>query len=93
MTEKVPELDDQFGGRHARPMAAAFLVNTVAAHLRADASEAVRKALLSATADLLYLTGFMAVDEGAHGLAQRYYSLALKYAGAATSLSAPRCVA
>ncbi|WP_308110515.1 transcriptional regulator [Streptomyces sp. ET3-23] len=83
MTEKVSELDDQFGGRHARPMAAAFLVNTVAAHLRADASEAVRKALLSATADLLYLTGFMAVDEGAHGLAQRYYLLALKYAGAA----------
>ncbi|MGW1196982.1 tetratricopeptide repeat protein [Streptomyces sp. NPDC002536] len=83
MTEKVSELDDQFGGRHARPMAAAFLVNTVAAHLRADASEVVRKALLSATADLLYLTGFMAVDEGAHGQAQRYYSLALKYAGAA----------
>lgn len=83
MTEKLSELDDQFGGRHARPMAAAFLVNTVAAHIQADASASVRKALLSATADLLYLTGYMAVDEGAHGRAQRYYSLALKYAGAA----------
>ncbi|MER6011051.1 tetratricopeptide repeat protein [Streptomyces bluensis] len=83
MTEKVSELDDQFGGRHARPMAAAFLVNTVAAHLHADAPDDVRKALLSATSDLLYLTGFMAVDEGLHGLAQRYYVKALELAGAA----------
>ncbi|UGQ11158.1 hypothetical protein LO772_30865 [Yinghuangia sp. ASG 101] len=29
MTEKISELDDQFGGRTARPMAAAFLVNTI----------------------------------------------------------------
>ncbi len=83
MTEKVSELDDQFGGRHARPMAAAFLVNTVVPHLQADAPEDVRKALLSATSDLLYLTGFMAVDEGLHGLAQRYYVKALELAGAA----------
>ncbi|MGK5729814.1 tetratricopeptide repeat protein [Streptomyces sp. URMC 124] len=83
MTERVSELDDQFGGRTARPMAAAFLVNTVAAHLRADASEEVRKALWSATSDLLYLTGYMAVDEGLHGLAQRYYLKALELAGAA----------
>lgn len=83
MTEKVSELDDQFGGRHARPMAAAFLVNTVVPHLQADAPDDVRKALLSATSDLLYLTGFMAVDEGLHGLAQRYYVKALELAGAA----------
>ncbi|MCX5050976.1 tol-pal system YbgF family protein [Streptomyces sp. NBC_00474] len=83
MTEKVSELDDQFGGRHARPMAAAFLVNTVVPHLQADAPEDVRQALLSATSDLLYLTGFMAVDEGLHGLAQRYYVKALELAGAA----------
>ncbi|MVO83975.1 tetratricopeptide repeat protein [Streptomyces sp. p1417] len=83
VTEKVSELDDQFGGRHARPMAAAFLVNTVAPHLTADASDDVRKALLSATSDLLYLTGFMAVDEGVHGVAQRYYIKALDFAGAA----------
>ncbi|WP_407566256.1 tetratricopeptide repeat protein [Streptomyces sp. 184] len=83
MTEKLSELDDQFGGRHARPMAAAFLVNTVAPHLRADAPEDVRKGLRSATSDLLYLTGFMAVDEGFHGLAQRYYIKALELAGSA----------
>ncbi|WEH32893.1 transcriptional regulator [Streptomyces sp. AM 4-1-1] len=83
MTEKLSELDDMFGGRHARPMAAAFLVNTVAPHLRADAPDDVRKSMLSATADLLYLTGYMAVDEGLHGLAQRYCTKALEMAGAA----------
>ncbi|MEU9112151.1 tetratricopeptide repeat protein [Streptomyces sp. NPDC048483] len=83
MTERVSELDDQFGGRHARPMAAAFLVNTVAPYLRADASEPVRKAMMSAAADLSYLTGYMAVDECIHGLAQQYYLKALELAGAA----------
>lgn len=83
MTERVSELDDQFGGRHARPMAAAFIVNTVASYLRADAPEDVRKKMLSAASDLLYLTGYMAVDEGLHNLAQRYYVKALELAGAA----------
>jgi hypothetical protein len=31
MTERISELDDRFGGRHARPMAASFIVNTVSA--------------------------------------------------------------
>ncbi|AJE83125.1 hypothetical protein SLNWT_2749 [Streptomyces albus] len=83
MTDRISELDDQFGGRHARPMAAAFLVNTVAPYLRADASEEVRKKMLSAASDLCYLTGYMAVDEGLHGLAQRYYVKALELAGSA----------
>jgi tetratricopeptide (TPR) repeat protein len=83
MTERVSELDDEFGGRHARPMAASFMVNTVAPYLRANAPEDVRRAMLSAASDLLYLTGYMAVDEGLHGLAQRYYVKALELAGAA----------
>ena len=82
MTERISEIDDQFGGRHARPMAAAFLVNTVAPYLRADATESVRKAMMSAASDLCYLTGYMAVDEGVHGIAQRYYLKALDLAGA-----------
>ncbi|MCX5500219.1 tetratricopeptide repeat protein [Streptomyces sp. NBC_00053] len=82
MTERVSDLDDQFGGRHARPMAAAFLVNTVSPYLRADATEEVRKAMMSAASDLCYLTGYMAVDEGVHGLAQQYYLKALELAGA-----------
>ncbi|NEA61480.1 transcriptional regulator [Streptomyces sp. SID12488] len=82
MTERVSDLDDQIGGRHARPMAAAFLVNTVAPYLRADAPDHVRKAMMAAASDLCYLTGYMAVDEGVHGVAQQYYLKALELAGA-----------
>lgn len=82
MTERISGLDDQFGGRHARPMAAAFLVNTVTPCLRVDAPEDVRKAMMSAASDLCYLTGYMAVDEGRHELAQKYYVKALELAGA-----------
>lgn len=82
MTERISELDDQFGGRTARPMAAAFLVNTAAPYLRMEAPESVRKAMMGAVSDLCYLTGYMAVDEGLHGLAQKYYLKALELAGA-----------
>ncbi|GAA2407457.1 hypothetical protein GCM10010433_02620 [Streptomyces pulveraceus] len=82
MTEQLSSLDDQFGGRTARPLAAAFLVNTVAPFLRTDGPEDVRRAMMSAASDLCYLTGYMAVDEGLHGLAQRYYVKALELAWA-----------
>lgn len=84
MTEKISEIDDQFGGRTARPLAAAFLVNTIVPHLKADAPETVKRAMLSAAADHLYLTGYMAMDERLDGLAQRYYTQALTLAGAAS---------
>jgi hypothetical protein len=64
-------------------MAAAFLVNTVGPYLRAQASDNVRKDLLSAASDLVYLTGWMAMYERAHGLGQRYYLQALQLAAAA----------
>ncbi|MFI7089423.1 tetratricopeptide repeat protein [Streptomyces anulatus] len=82
MTEQLSSMDDQFGGRTARPLAASFLVNTVAPFLRASGREDVRRAMMSAASDLCYLTGYMAVDEGLHGLAQRYYLKALELAGA-----------
>ena len=69
MTEHISDLDDQFGGRMTRPMAAAFLVNTIARYLKATASEEVRTAMLSAASDHLYLTGYMAMDERADELA------------------------
>ncbi|WP_369383215.1 tetratricopeptide repeat protein [Streptomyces sp. cg36] len=83
MTEKISEIDDMFGGRTARPLAAAFLVNTLLPYLKAQAPQDVREAMLSATADHLYLTGYMAMDERHDGLAQRYYVKALEVAGAA----------
>ncbi|WP_019632475.1 hypothetical protein [Actinomadura atramentaria] len=83
MTDHLSSLDDQFGGRTVRPMAAAFLVNTIAPLLQANASESVRRDLLSAAADHCYLTGYMAMDERADQLAQRYYLKALQLAAAA----------
>ncbi|MFF3289747.1 tetratricopeptide repeat protein [Streptomyces sp. NPDC003023] len=83
MSERISEIDDMFGGRHARPMAAAFLVNTVAPYLKADGPQSIRRAMLSAAADHCYLTGYMAMDERSDGLAQRYYTKALELAGGA----------
>ncbi len=82
MTNRISDLDDRFGGRYARPMAAAFMVNIVAPYLKAEASSEVRNAMVSAASFLCYLTGWMAVDEGYHGIAQRYYVRGLELAGA-----------
>ncbi|MQS35060.1 tol-pal system YbgF family protein [Streptomyces katsurahamanus] len=84
MTDRLSKTYDEFGGKHTRPMAALFLVDTVAPYLRADAAEEVRKAMMSAASFLCYLTGWMAVDEGLHGLAQRYYVKGLELAGASS---------
>ncbi|MFI1869608.1 tetratricopeptide repeat protein [Streptomyces jumonjinensis] len=82
MTDRLSKTYDEFGGKHTRPMAALFLVDAVAPYLRTDATEEVRKAMMSAASFLCYLTGWMAVDEGLHGLAQRYYVKGLELAGA-----------
>ncbi|MEU0986074.1 hypothetical protein [Streptomyces sp. NPDC005953] len=83
MTDRIADILDEFGGGHARPMAAAFLVNTVLPYLRAPASDKDHSAMLSAASDLTYLTGWMAMYEREHGLGQRYYVRALKLAGEA----------
>jgi tetratricopeptide (TPR) repeat protein len=83
MTTKIADILDELGGAHARPMAAAFLVNSVASYLRADGPEAVRNDMRAAASDLVYLTGWMAMYEKAHGLGQRYYRQALGLAKAA----------
>lgn len=83
MTDRLSSLDDRFGGRAVRPMAAAFLVNTIVPGLKASASEPVKRELLIAAADHCYLTGYMAMDEREDHLAQRYYLKALQLAAAA----------
>ncbi|MFE1960158.1 hypothetical protein [Streptomyces sp. NPDC059479] len=83
MTDRIANILDELGGGHARPMAAAFLVNTVMPWLKAEAAERVRNDMLAAASDLVYLTGWMAMYERAHGLGQRYYLRALELAGAA----------
>src|SRR5262249_41708423 len=81
MTDHLSGLDDTYGGRAVRPMAAAFLVNTIAPYLRAEAREDVRIQMLQAAANTCYLTGYMAAAEGIEGLAQHYYLQALDLAG------------
>ncbi|WP_190047306.1 hypothetical protein [Streptomyces galilaeus] len=80
MTDRIADILDEFGAGHARPMAAAFLVNTVGPWLRAQASASVKQDMLAAASDLTYLTGWMAMYEKAHGLGQTYYVKALKLA-------------
>lgn len=80
MTSKVADILDELGGGHARPMAAAFMANTLGPYLDADASEAVHKDMLSAASDFWYLTGWMAMYETEHTLGQRYYMRALDLA-------------
>lgn len=82
MTDKIADILDELGGAHARPMAAAFIVNSVASYLRADGSDSVKNDMRAAASDLVYLTGWMAMYEKAHGLGQRYYQQALGLAKA-----------
>ena len=83
MTDKVADILDQVGAGHARPMAAAFLVNTAGPYLRASGTEQVQLDMRAAVADFVYLTGWMAMFENAQGLGQRYYRKALELAGGA----------
>ncbi|WP_432105963.1 hypothetical protein [Streptomyces sp. bgisy091] len=83
MTDKVADILDQVGAGHARPMAAAFLVNTAGPYLRASGSDRVTRDMQAAVADFVYLTGWMAMYEDQQGLGQKYYLRALELAGAA----------
>lgn len=83
MTDKVADILDQVGAGHARPMAAAFLVNTAGPYLRATGTGEVVRDMRAAVADFVYLTGWMAMYEDQQGLGQRYYQRALELAGAA----------
>ncbi|MET9320234.1 hypothetical protein ABZX75_08620 [Streptomyces sp. NPDC003038] len=83
MTDRIAGILDELGAGHARPMAAAFLVNTVGPWLKAESSAPVRRSLLAAASDLVYLTGWMAMYERQHRLGQDYYVSALKLAGEA----------
>ncbi|TQF02457.1 hypothetical protein E6W39_09460 [Kitasatospora acidiphila] len=80
MTDRIAAILDELGGGHARPMSAAFLANTVMPWLSADGSPATKKSMLAAASDLVYLTGWMAMYERAHGLGQQYFTEALQLA-------------
>lgn len=83
MTDRIADILDELGAGHARPMAAAFLVNVVGPLLKAEGAAEVKRSMLAAASDLVYLVGWMAMYERQHRLGQDYYLSALKLAGEA----------
>ncbi|WP_245627965.1 hypothetical protein [Actinomadura oligospora] len=73
-------LDDLHGGGHGRAAAAAYYVTEVAPLLHGTPGGPVRPRLFSAAAEVLYLLGWMAADDGCAGLSQRYYIGAVRLA-------------
>ncbi|CAL9302825.1 transcriptional regulator [Streptomyces sp. SudanB66_2053] len=83
MTEALVALDHQYGSGHVRPVVVHYLNSVVSGMLAGSYREAVGRDLFAAVARLTELAGYMAVDTGQPGLAQRYYIQALRLAQAA----------
>lgn len=76
------ELDDRFGGGHARRALVEYLRSDVAALLTGRYGEQTGRALHRAAAEGTLLAAWMTYDAGIHGLAQRYFIQALRLAQA-----------
>ncbi|KUH37030.1 MULTISPECIES: hypothetical protein [Streptomyces] len=83
MTEALVDLDHRFGSGHVRPVVVHYLNSVVSGMLAGSYRDAVGRQLFAAVARLTELAGYMAVDTGQPGLAQRYYIQALRLAQAA----------
>ncbi len=79
MAQVFGDVDDLYGGGHARSAVAAYLVHDVAPLLHV-ASGQIRPDLFAAAAEVTYLAGWMAADDLQPGLAQRYYIQAVRLA-------------
>ncbi|MBT2398572.1 transcriptional regulator [Streptomyces sp. ISL-100] len=82
-TDALVELDHRFGSGHVRPIVVHYLNSVVSGLLSGSYRESVGRDLFAAVARLTELGGYMAVDTGQPGLAQRYYIQALRLAQAA----------
>lgn len=83
MTEALSRLDHRYGSGHIRPVVVHYLNSVVSGLLAGSYKEQVGRALFGAASRLTELAGYMAVDTGQHGLAQRYYIQSLRLAQAA----------
>ena len=83
MTQALVDLDHQYGSGHVRPVVTHYLNSVVSGLLAGAYREAVGRELFAAVARLTELAGYMAVDTGQPGLAQRYHIQALRLAQAA----------
>ncbi|MQS07888.1 transcriptional regulator [Streptomyces alkaliphilus] len=77
------ELDRRWGSGHVRPLVVHYLGTVVAGLLSGSYREEVGRELFAVAARLTELAGYMAVDTGLPGLAQRYYIQALRLSQAA----------
>ncbi|HEX5567723.1 MAG TPA: transcriptional regulator [Streptomyces sp.] len=82
-TAALSELDHRYGSGHVRPIVVHYLNSVVSGLLTGSYREPVGRELFGAVARLTELAGYMAVDTGQPGLAQRYYIQALRLSQAA----------
>lgn len=74
------ELDNRFGGAHARRSLIHFLDRDAAALLAGSYTDAVGRELFAAVSEASLLAAWTSYDCGLHGLAQRYFIQALRLA-------------
>jgi len=83
VTQYVGDLDHRYGSGHVRPIAVHYLSSVVSTLLKGSYDESDGRKLCGAAARLVELVGYMALDNGNVGLAQRYYIQALRLSQAA----------
>ncbi len=77
------EMDVMRGGGHARTALVEYIDSYVMPLVKRDhGSEEIQRALYEVAAEQVYLVGWMAYDDGQHGLAQRYLIQSLRLAQA-----------
>jgi hypothetical protein len=81
-TELFAQLDNQFGGGHARRALIQYLADDLERLLHGRYRDRVGTELLSTAAQATLLAAWMSYDSGLHGLAQRYFIQALGLAEA-----------
>lgn len=91
-TKALTDLDHRFGSGHVRPVVVHYLNSVVSGLLAGSYRESTGRQLFAAAARLTELAGYMAVDTGQPGLAQRYYIQALRLAQAAGDRAYGGCV-
>jgi transcriptional regulator with XRE-family HTH domain len=79
-TAMFADLDNRYGGGHARHGLIGFLSGDVGTLLQGRYDATTGRQLFSTVAESMLLAGWMAYDAGAHGIAQRYLMQALHLA-------------
>jgi tetratricopeptide (TPR) repeat protein len=84
MVSMLSSIDQRRGGGHARAAALRYLTVDVARYLHGTyRDEELRRDMFSTASELAYLVGWMAFDNAEHGIAQRFFTVAVKLASEA----------